>query len=115
MQTSELTSLPSFQMLVPGQARDIACVYCADLLSWAISRAPEDCAWCTVMGNINAVAVAALADVAAIVLCEGAALDKDAKEKAEAQGICIFSCSLPCFEAGLAIAKHAGLYEDTGP
>lgn len=57
-----------------------------DLLSWAMGRAKEGDAWFTVMGNVNAVAVAALADCACIVLCHGAALDAVAKTRAGRTG-----------------------------
>ncbi len=110
MQTKDFVNLASFEMVVEGESQDITKVYCADLLSWAMGYAPEGCAWCTVMGNVNAVAVAALTDVAAIVLCENAVLDQDAKEKAITQNICIVRTSLPTFEAGVAIAKEANLY-----
>ena len=38
--------------------REIERVFCCDLLSVAMARAPEGCAWVTVIGNANAVAVA---------------------------------------------------------
>ncbi|MBR6607174.1 MAG: hypothetical protein IKK98_00700, partial [Oscillospiraceae bacterium] len=37
-------------------------VFCCDLLSFVMGRAPADCAWITVMGNVNSIAVAVLAD-----------------------------------------------------
>lgn len=107
MHTVELSGL--FKPEVEAESREITSVYCADLLSWAMGRAPEGGAWCTVMGNVNAVAVASLADVATIILCEGATLDPDAAAKAKQQGVNIFSTPLPAFEAGLAVAKAAGL------
>ncbi len=110
MQTTDLMDLPSFEVVVKGESQEITKVYCADLLSWAMGYAPAGCAWCTVMGNVNAVAVAALTDAAVIVLCESAVLDQDAKEKAMAQDICIVRTSLPTFEAGVAISKKANLY-----
>lgn len=103
MTTSDAALLAGFTPAVQAEDREITNVYCADLLSWAMGRAPADCAWCTVMGNVNAVAVAALADVATIVLCEGAALDEEAKLKATQQGVNIITTALPAFEAGLAI------------
>ena len=42
--------------------------YCGDLLSWVMSRAEAGDVWLTVMGNINSVGVAVLADIACIVL-----------------------------------------------
>lgn len=110
MYTSQLAALNGFEMQVQGEENAITSVYCADLLSWAMGRAPAGSAWCTVMGNINAVAVATLADVAAIVLCEDAVLDDDARLRAQQQGITIVKTALPAFNAGLAIANAAGLY-----
>ena len=46
--------------------RNISGLFCCDLLSIAMSKAPEDSVWVTVMGNINTLAVAALCDVAAL-------------------------------------------------
>ena len=43
-----------------GTDRNISGLFCCDLLSIAMSKAPEDSVWVTVMGNINTLAVAAL-------------------------------------------------------
>ena len=51
----------------PDLDREINCVYTCDLLSFAMGRAPADSAWVTIIGNVNAIAVASLADVACIV------------------------------------------------
>lgn len=110
MTTATLAGLSGFEAAVSGGEREITGVYCADLLSWAMGRAPADAAWCTVMGNVNAVAVASLADVAALILCENAALDDDARQKAQEQDIPVFCTALPAFDAALAIAKAGGLY-----
>ena len=61
-----------------GADREALGCYCGDLLSWVMGRAKADDVWLTVMGNINAIAVATLADVSAIVLVEDAALDAEA-------------------------------------
>ena len=55
--------------------RNISGLFCCDLLSIAMSKAPEDSVWVTVMGNINTLAVAALCDVGCIVLAEEISLD----------------------------------------
>ena len=47
--------------------RDVQGCYTGDLLSWVMGRAQEGDAWLTVMGNINAIAVATLADTACII------------------------------------------------
>lgn len=111
MTTTDLAALEGFTPLVGAEARDVESVYCADLLSWAMARAPAGGVWCTVMGNANAVAVASLADSAALVICEGAAFADDAAEKAREHDICVLRTALPAFEAGLAVARAAGLYD----
>lgn len=81
-------------------------VFCCDLLSVAMSKASEGCAWVTVMGNRNALAVASLADVACIVLAEGATMDEACLEQAKKVGISIFQTDLPVFDIGLLIHNH---------
>ena len=81
--------------------REITDCYIGDLLSWVMGRAPENSAWLTVMGNINSIAVATLADVSCIVLVENAPLDANAKQKAEIHGVNILSTA----ENSYSIAK----------
>jgi DeoR/GlpR family transcriptional regulator of sugar metabolism len=51
------------------------------------------------MGNINTLAVAALADASCIILAEGSKLDEPALNKAKEQGITVLTTELPIFEA----------------
>ena len=83
--------------------REIKSVYCCDLLSIVMGRAPADCAWVTVMGNINAVAVAVLADISVIVLAENMQMDEVALNKAKAQGVNVITTELPVFDAAKLI------------
>ena len=48
--------------------REIDGCYCGDLLSWVMSKAKSGNVWLTVMGNINSVGVAALAELSCIIL-----------------------------------------------
>ncbi len=86
-----------------GLEREVKSVYICDLLSFAMSKAPADSIWLTVMGNVNTVAVASLADVAGILLVENAAADKDMLAKAAQQGIAVLRANGPAFETGMAI------------
>ena len=74
-----------------GDERDITGCYIGDLLSWVMSRAKSGNIWITIMTNVNIVAVAALTDVACVIVCEGAEPDKDALEKAKQQGISLLT------------------------
>ncbi len=105
MNVEQVASKCGFEIVCGGEGllREVTCVFCCDLLSWAMSRAPENSAWVTVMGNINAIAVAVLADTACIVLAENAAMDEDAVKKAAAQGVAVLRTQKPAFEAALAV------------
>ncbi len=90
-------------------SREIESVYCCDLLSFVMGRAPAGSAWVTVMGNVNAVAVALLADVACVVFAEGVMPDDDAIEKARQNGVALLRSPAPVFDTARAIAEAAGL------
>lgn len=109
MTVKELTEALNLKAFyVEEEDREIEGVYCGDLLSWVMGRAKADDAWLTVMGNVNAIAVASLADTAGIILVEDAALDADAKARAEQQEIAVYGTSLPAFETALKIASLLG-------
>jgi len=86
-------------------SREINDCYIGDLLSWVMGRAPEDSIWLTVMGNINSIAVATLADVACIVLVENASLDEEAKIKAQTHGVNILSSEENAYQLAVKIEK----------
>ena len=88
-----------------GLEREITKPFCCDLLSIAMGRAPEGCAWVTVMGNMNTLAVASLADAACVIMAEGAALDEAARKKAADREITVLETEEPIFEAALAVWK----------
>jgi hypothetical protein len=76
MTVKELSEREEFKILaLPEPDRDIEGVYIGDLLSWVMGRAKANCAWITIMSNINIIAVASLANVACILLAEGLTLD----------------------------------------
>ena len=85
MKVKELLDSGKFQVIHAGEDpdREITTPFCCDLLSVAMGKAPAGCVWVTVMGNMNTLAVATLADAACIILAEGAALDETARKKAE--------------------------------
>lgn len=84
-------------------------VYCGDLLSIVMGRAPAGCLWVTVMGNVNAAAVASLADAACIVVAEHMPVDEEARAGAAKGNVTIFKSEKPVFETALAAAKRLGL------
>lgn len=108
MTVKELGEKGIFQIVSRGNDvdRTIESVFCCDLLSIAMGRAPAGCAWITVMANINTLAVASLADAACVIMAEGVKLDDMALKKAEQQGICVMETDKPVFEAALAVYEE---------
>ncbi len=107
MTIKELQEKLNLKTLVDGGEPDRAVTDCyvGDLLSWVMGRAPEDSVWLTVMGNINSIAVATLADVSCIVLVEDAALDEEARNKAEMHGVTIFGTDRNSYQLAVEISK----------
>ena len=85
--------------------KEIVGCYSGDLLSWVMSKAQEGDAWLTVMGNINSVGVAVLADVACIVLTENAALDNDALNRAQQNDVIILQTEKNSYQMAAAISQ----------
>ena len=82
--------------------RAVKGVFCCDLLSVAMARAPEDSAWVTVIGNANTVAVATLTDVACIILAEGFSFDAAAVNAAKGK-IALLRSDKPVYETAVSI------------
>ena len=85
--------------------------YCSDLLSCVMTGAEPEGVWITLMAHSNIVAVAALLDLAAIIITEDAQPDQDTIHKANEKGVTMLSSPMPNFhivgqlwEAGLRAA-----------
>lgn len=85
--------------------KEIDGCYCGDLLSWVMSRAEPGNIWLTVMGNVNSIGVAVLADISCIILTENAALDEDARNRAEQQGVVILTTDKNSYQLAGEISK----------
>lgn len=100
MKVSELIENLNLTLVTDNnyEDREVKGCYIGDLLSWVMGRAQADNVWITIMNNINIVAVAALADVACILLCEDVKVDQSIIDKANSQNIIIVSSKLTAFE-----------------
>ena len=104
MKVQTILELPDCRVLAAGcPEREITRIFCCDLLSIAMSKAPAGGVWVTVMGNRNTLAVASLTDTACIILAEGVSLDEATLEKAREEGIAVLSTDLPVFDAALKV------------
>ena len=79
MKVSDVMSLIDARNLTPDVAldRDVTCGYVCDLLSWVMAHGEEGMAWVTVQTHLNVVAVAALAEMACVILPEGIVMEQE--------------------------------------
>jgi hypothetical protein len=71
--------------------------YASDLLSCVMAGARQGNIWVTLQAHMNIVAVAALLDLCAIIITEGAQPDASTLAKAQEQSVSILSTRLPSF------------------
>jgi len=78
--------------------RDISTGYASDLLSDVMANAKADGVLVTVQAHKNAVAVASLVGLGAIIVCNSRPLPADMIEAARAEGVAVFRTALGAFE-----------------
>ena len=72
--------------------------YASDLLSCVMAGAKHGAIWVTLQAHTNIVAVAALLEMSAIIITEGAQPDQSTIDKAQQEGIVLFSTDKFTFE-----------------
>lgn len=87
-----LTQPEDFSQVTPSSG------YTSDLLSCVMAGAKAKCIWITLQAHVNIVAVAALLDMCAIIITEGAQPDPATIAKANAQSIPLLSSSRSTFD-----------------
>jgi BioD-like phosphotransacetylase family protein len=65
--------------------------YASDLLSCVMAGARKGNVWVTLQAHMNVIAVAALLELACVVITEGAALDSEALTRADQRGVVVLS------------------------
>ncbi len=95
IQKNQLTILTNSKDFSTIQASS---AYCSDLLSCVMAGAGHQGIWITLQCHTNIVAVAALLDLAAIIITEGAQPEPETIEKANTEGITLLSTSEKSFD-----------------
>lgn len=104
MTVKEAADKLGFKMLTSaGCDKEIKAAYTGDLLSWVMGKAPADCAWITICGHINIIAVALLVEAACIIVAEDAEVDSNTLQKAESEEIPVLITGISAFEAARAL------------
>ena len=92
-------------MSMPDPEKEIDGAYAGDLLSWVMGRAEQNCVWATIMTNVNVVAVASLADVGAVVVCESSEIPSDVVNTATDKCVNMLRSPLPMYEFCVALSN----------
>lgn len=87
-----LTSGGDFTAITPTSG------YASDLLSCVMAGAKHGAIWVTLQAHINIVAVAALLEMSAVIITEGAQPDKATLDKAIQEGITLLSTDKQTYE-----------------
>ena len=100
MRVRELMELIGAENLTPEvtEDREITCGYTCDLLSWVMAHGEEGMAWVTVQTHLNVIAVAALAEMACVVLPEGITMEQEVLDKANAEEMCVLTSPLTAYD-----------------
>ena len=72
--------------------------YTSDLLSCVMAGAKKKGIWVTLQAHVNIVAVAALLELAAVIISEGSQPDADTIAKAKEEGVILLGTELKSFE-----------------
>lgn len=107
MTVEEFAKFGSFEIAAGSKSlkREITGGYCGDLLSWVMAHAASGDVWASVIGNINAVAVAMLTDVACLILADNANLDDEAKKRADEKDVAVLKSDKSVFEIAILTTK----------
>lgn len=97
------TIIAKLQLTVLGDSRDFANItptggYTSDLLSCVMAGAKHGNLWVTLQAHMNIVAVAAMLDVAAVIITENAKPDATTIAKANEQGVILLSTPKASYE-----------------
>ncbi len=92
LQLTPLTEPKDYSSISPTSG------YVSDLLSCVMAGARHSGIWITLQAHTNIVAVAALTELAAVIITEDAQPDAATIDKANQEGVVLFSTKMPSFE-----------------
>ena len=81
-----------------GLQREVQGGFVSDLMGCALAQAGEGTVWVTMQGDVNLLAGASLAGMAAVIVAGGAKPEQAALEKADEVGMPLLVTDLPAFD-----------------
>ena len=91
---------------MPDPDAEVSGAYAGDLLSWVMGRATEGNVWVTIMTNINMVAVASLAGVSLVIICDSSEIENEVVKTASQKAVNVARTSLPMYETCVKLAEY---------
>lgn len=88
-----------------GADKELTGAYICDLLSWVMSHGKKGDAWITVQTHSNVIAVAALLELACVIVPEEIEVPEDTLSKAEEEGIEVYQSRLSAYELAKELCK----------
>ena len=106
MKLDRLLEISGTEGLLPAPAgTEISSAFTSDLLSDVMAHAVENSILITVQAHLNAVAVASLAGIRAILACSSRPIPADMLAAARKEGIGIYRTPLNQFDASVAVHR----------
>lgn len=106
MRLSEVESIKGIKKIEGMDANpEIEHVYISDLLSRVMAHLDEKTLWITVQNQVNAIAVAELADCPAIIFVEGAIPQEEMRERAKENDIALYTYEGEAFELASLLVR----------
>ena len=109
MKIKELNDILGMELLTECPDCDVQNAYTSDLLSDVMGNAPDDSALITIQAHKNTIAVASLAGINAVILCNNRKPPEDMLPAAEKENIAILSTEMNQFEASIAVGRALNL------
>jgi len=104
MKLDRLLEIPGTECILPAPADiEVSAAFTSDLLSDVLAHAVENSILITIQAHQNAIAVATLAGIRAILACSSRPIPADMLASARKEGIGIYRTALNQFDASVAV------------
>ena len=106
MKPDRLLEIPGTECLLPAAAdAEVSGAFTSDLLSDVMAHAAENSILITIQAHQNAIAVATLVGIRAILACSSRPIPSDMQEAARAKSIGLYRTPLNQFDASVAVHR----------
>jgi hypothetical protein len=106
MKSDRLLEIPGTECLLPAAPdAEVSSAFTSDLLSDVMAHAAENSVLITIQAHQNAVAVATLVGIRAILACSSRPIPADMLAAARKEGLGLYRTPLNQFDASVAVAR----------